>query len=86
MKVATHKQAMKRHRQSLIRRDRNRRQRSMVKTAIRRLSEAAAEGTKDTTELLRAAFSRIAKARSKGLLHKNTAARMISRLATTYAK
>ena len=55
---------------------------STVKTAVRKTVETAAAGKSDeATTLLAKAASTIDKAASKGVLHKNTAARKKSRLA-----
>jgi len=73
---------VKRHRQSLRRRARNRAVKSTVKTAVKGLLTKVAD--KDAAGInasLRNATAVIAKAASKGVLHKKTAARKISRLA-----
>ncbi|HWR30404.1 MAG TPA: 30S ribosomal protein S20 [Negativicutes bacterium] len=55
---------------------------SSVKTAVRKTVETAAAGKVDeATTLLAKAASTIDKAASKGILHKNAAARKKSRLA-----
>ena len=55
---------------------------SSVKTAVRKTVETAAAGkVDDATNLLAKAASTIDKAASKGVLHKNAAARKKSRLA-----
>ena len=55
---------------------------STVKTAVRKTVETAAAGkADDATTLLAKAASTIDKAASKGVLHKNAAARKKSRLA-----
>ena len=55
---------------------------STVKTAVRKTVETAAAGkADDATTLLAMAASTIDKAASKGVLHKNAAARKKSRLA-----
>jgi len=55
---------------------------SSVKTAVRKTVETAAAGkVEDATTLLAKAASTIDKAASKGILHKNAAARKKSRLA-----
>ncbi len=51
-----------------------------MKTAIKKVQAAKDEGGENTVELFKAAQSVIAKAAKKGILHKNTAARKISRL------
>ena len=58
---------------------------STVKTAVRKTVETAAAGkADDATTLLAKAASTIDKAASKGVLHKNAAARKKSRLAKKF--
>ena len=71
----------KRNRQNEKRRAANKAVRSELKTRARSALEAAQEGDADRAEeLLKAAQKRIDMATSKGVLHKNTAARRKSRL------
>jgi small subunit ribosomal protein S20 len=84
--VANHKQALKRHRQNLKRNARNRARRSMVKTAVRKATEAFTTGEQTAETLLRQAIGHIARAHSKGLVHKNTAARRIAKLTKAFNK
>jgi small subunit ribosomal protein S20 len=84
--MANHKSAIKRHKQSLKRRERNRSAKSAIKTAVRATSEAATKGDKTSAETnLKLAVKQISKARSKGILHKKTASRKISRIAKKVA-
>jgi len=79
--LATHKSAIKRHRQSLVRKAKNKTAKSRVKTAVKSLLKAI--DNKDTDAIpqkLKLAASTISKTRAKGILKKNTAARKISRL------
>jgi len=80
--LANHKSALKRNRQSLIRRDRNRTNRSKVKTALKKI-DAAIE-VEDSVENARAALVAavpiIERAAVKGAFHKKTASRKVSRL------
>jgi small subunit ribosomal protein S20 len=78
--LANHKSAIKRAKQNEIKRLRNRSTRSAMKTAIKKVYVAKAEGSENAAEILRNAQSVIAKAAKKGILHKNTAARKTSRL------
>lgn len=76
--MATHASALKRHRQSLKRQERNRARASQIKTLTKKAKSAT-----DKTGLLVAlqnAVKAIDKAKGKGTLHKKTAARKISRL------
>ncbi len=77
---------IKRHKQSLKRRIRNRHVRSTVKTIVKQVREGIEEGTEKSAELLNKAASVIARAGSKGVIHKKTASRKISRLAKAVRK
>ena len=76
--MANIKSQIKRNRQNEKRRLRNRAVRSEMLT--REKSAVAAVGTDNEVEALRLAIKRIDKAASKGVLHKNAAARKKSRL------
>jgi len=79
--LATHKSAEKRMRQSEERRKRNVSIRTHVKTRVKAVLKAVEEKDLEKSgEALVKANSVIAKASSKGILHKNNAARKISRL------
>ena len=59
----------------------NKARRSMVRTTLRRVEDALAAGNKaDAAEALKAAEPAMMRAVSKGVYHRNTAARKISRL------
>jgi small subunit ribosomal protein S20 len=77
--VANIKSQIKRNRQNERRRLRNRTVRSEINTRTK-ASVAAAETGEESAEKLQAAIRRIDTAVSKGVLHKNTAARQKSRL------
>jgi len=79
--LATHKSAEKRARQNKKRRQRNAAVKSGVKTRVKDVL-GAVEGKKndDARKSLAEAIVVIDKAASKGVLHKNTASRKISRL------
>ena len=80
--MANSKSALKRWRQSLVRRDRNRINRTKVKTVIKRI-EAAIEvedSVEKAQEALLAAVPIIERASTKGAFHKRTASRKVSRL------
>lgn len=79
--MANIKSQIKRNRQNEKRRLRNRSVRSEIHTRTK-AALAAAEAGEDTAEKLDAAIRRIDSAVSKGVLHKNTAARQKSRLVT----
>jgi len=80
--LANHKSALKRNRQSLIRRERNKMNRSRVKTAVKKVDAAIeVEGSVEKArEALIAAVPVIERAAVKGAFHKKTASRKISRL------
>ena len=79
--LANHKSAIKRHRQSLKRRLRNKSQRSAMKNTVKKLFSAIEAKDKEAVRTaLVAATSVIAKTSTKGIIHNNTANRTISRL------
>ncbi|GAB6908045.1 30S ribosomal protein S20 [Desulfosarcina cetonica] len=79
--MANHKSALKRAGQNTRRRLRNKAVLTRVKNAIKDVRLAVAENAEDRDMRLNAAKSDIDKAAKKGVLHKKTAARKISRLA-----
>ena len=79
--MANHKSALKRDRQSKVRRLRNRINKSQMKSAVTRVEQAIMEGSEEQAKsALQAAASTIQKTASKGTIHKKTASRKISRL------
>lgn len=84
--MANIKSAKKRVLQTAKRQLRNQARRSSVKTAIKKVV-VAMESTDaaNAKSLLIAAESKIARAQGKGLMHRNTAARKIGRLAKRVA-
>lgn len=80
--MANSTQSEKRARQSAARFDINKARRSRVRTFLRKFEEAAVTGDAAVAKAaLQTAESELMRAVSKGLVHKNTAARKISRLA-----
>lgn len=78
--MANHKSAKKRTRQSLKRRERNRHDRSELRTAVKQVRTAVSAGDAEAaTAALRRAEKLLGKA-SGGILHWKTASRQISRL------
>jgi small subunit ribosomal protein S20 len=77
--MAQHRSAEKRHRQSLKRRARNRHTRATVRNAVRRARKAV--GTDEAPAQVHQAEKLLRKAASKGVLHKKTVSRTVSRLA-----
>ena len=74
------KSAKKRVITSQVRADRNKAIKSKVKTYIKKVDAAVAAGDKAAAEAaLPVAIAEISKAASKGIFHKNTAARKVSR-------
>ena len=81
--MANSPQARKRARQAEKRRQHNASQRSMMRTYFKQVLKAVQAGDKSLADTAyRGAVSIIDKTVSKGLLHKNTAARYKSRLNT----
>ena len=80
--MANHKSAIKRNRQSLVRRDRNRMNRSKVKTVLKRVDAAieVEDSVEKAQEALVAAVPVIERAAVKGAFHRKTASRKVSRL------
>ena len=84
--MANHKSAEKRVRQTEKRRQRNKHVLSTMRTYIKRVRIAIADGNaEDATERLKAATQSLAKAASKGVIHRNQARRKISRLTKAVA-
>jgi len=78
--VANIKSQIKRNRQNEKRAERNKSVRSEMKTRTKAAVTATGEGTDDAAELTRLAVKRIDMAATKGVIHKNAAARRKSRL------
>ncbi len=80
--MANHKSAIKRNRQNIRKRDRNKVHRTQSRNATKKVLEAIGEGDKDAVaQQLKSSIRTISKVASKGVLHKRTAARKISNLA-----
>ena len=79
--MANHKSAEKRHRQSKIRNARNTHIRSTMRSYVKKLRLAIADGDVETAKsLLEKTVPYIDKAGTKGVIHKATASRKIGRL------
>ncbi|MCL2197923.1 MAG: 30S ribosomal protein S20 [Defluviitaleaceae bacterium] len=78
--MANIKSAQKRIRVAAKRQARNKHVKSFTKTAVKKVTVAAGAKEANTNELLLQAIAAIDKAASKGVYHKNTAARKKSRL------
>ena len=81
--MANTPQSKKRARQSEARYAVNKARRSRIRTFLRKVEEAIASGDADVAAAaLKAAQPELARGVSKGVLHKNTVARKISRLSS----
>lgn len=81
--MANTAQSKKRARQSDARQDINKARRSRVRTFLRKVEEALASGNADAAATaLKAAQPELMRGVTKGILHKNTASRKVSRLAS----
>ncbi|MEL6959543.1 MAG: 30S ribosomal protein S20 [Pseudomonadota bacterium] len=79
--MANSPQAKKRARQNERRMEVNKARRSRIRTFLRRTEEAIASGDKDAAQkALREVQPELMRGVSKGVFHKNTAARKMSRL------
>ncbi|WP_347311649.1 30S ribosomal protein S20 [Defluviimonas sp. SAOS-178_SWC] len=80
--MANTPQSKKRARQSERRQDINKARRSRIRTYLRKVEEAIASGNQESAAAaLKAAQPELARGVTKGVLHKNTVARKMSRLA-----
>lgn len=80
-KPKRNKSAMKRVRQAKKREARNKAVKSTIKTLVKKVEAAiAANNKEETAKNLKIAIKYIMKAAAKGVIHKNTASRKISRL------
>ncbi|MBC8049540.1 MAG: 30S ribosomal protein S20 [Chitinophagales bacterium] len=81
--MANTKSAKKAARRAVRRTDINKARRSRMRTFVRKVEEAIASGNQAAaTEALRNAQPEIMRSAQKGVLHKNTASRKISRLSS----
>lgn len=81
--MATHKSAEKRIRQTIKRTAINRARKSRVGTFVKKVEAAIASGDKEAAQsAFRVAQPELHRAITKGVMHKNTVARKLSRLAT----
>ena len=85
--MASHDSALKAHRQNIVRRERNRQLRTRLRSALRDIRAAIDTGSPaDVKDALRQTISLVDKMAGKGLIHRNTAGRYKSRLASRVAK
>ena len=81
-----HPSAVKRNRQNKKKRARNQDLRSRMRTTVKSFLKVLQEGNKEKAqEGLKGASSMLARTVSKGIIHKKTASRKISRLARKVA-
>ncbi len=79
--MANSPQSKKRARQNESRFNVNKARRSRIRTFLRKVEEAIASGNKDAaSDALRAAQPELMRGVTKGIFHKNTVARKMSRL------
>lgn len=85
--MANHASAAKRNRQRIVRTNRNKGIRSRVRHALKGARAAIEAGDAAAAkEPVHAVSVLLARAVTQGVLHKNTAARTISRVQSAYAK
>jgi small subunit ribosomal protein S20 len=78
--------AKKQARKSIRQRATNQARKSAMKSSVKKVLDAlAAKDIQGARKLLKEAEARIARAASKGLIHRNSAARNVGRLATRIA-
>lgn len=85
--MANHKQAEKRNRQRIKRRQRNLMHLSKMRTYMKKVRTAiASEDAEAAKSGLPTAIKAIDRAVSKGVIHRNTGSRYVSRLTTAVAR
>ena len=84
--MANIKSAAKRAKQALVRRDKNQQAKKAIRTLERTVRVAIAGKDKEAPTLLKNFTSQLGKATQKGMYHKNTAARKVSRLTQSLNK
>ncbi len=85
--MADHKDALKRNRQNIKRRARNRHYRTMMRNRIKALRGLVEAGDKDAAQAaLPEAVSMIHRIAGKGIIHRRAAARRVSRLSKAVAQ
>ncbi len=79
--MANIKSQIKRNKQNLVRQERNKAVRSELRTRVKNALSAADAGGDDVVAAAKLAQKKIDKAATKGVIHRNAAARRNSRLA-----
>jgi len=84
--VATHKSALKAHRQSIVRREHNRKFRTALRHALKSIRAAIDAADQQAAKAaLRETFSLVDRMAGKDLIHRNAAGRYKSRIARRLA-
>ncbi|PKN55712.1 MAG: 30S ribosomal protein S20 [Deltaproteobacteria bacterium HGW-Deltaproteobacteria-14] len=78
--MANHKQALKRHRQSLKRQARNNYAKATMRTFLKKARTTLADADADATEAVKSAVSYLDHIAGKGIIPKERASRLKSRL------
>jgi small subunit ribosomal protein S20 len=85
--VASHKSAIKAHKQNIKRRDHNRAMRTRMRGVLREIRAAIDKGNPDELKAaVSSTVSLVDKMAGKGLIHRNTAGRYKARLAARLQK
>ena len=85
--MATHASALKAHRQSLVQRERSRRYRAELRSTLKSIRAVVDGGDSAAAKRqLPEALALIDRMAGKGIIHRNTASRYKSRLATSLAR
>lgn len=85
--MASHESALKAHRQNVKRREHNRQLRTRLRSALRDIRAAIdADDPAKAKDALRETISLVDKMAGRGVIHRNTAARYKSRLATRLSR
>jgi small subunit ribosomal protein S20 len=85
--VASHASALKAHRQNVVRRERNRQLRARLRGALKAIRAAVDKNEfAAVKDQLKEAVSLVDRMVSKGIIHKNAAARYKSRLSSRVTK
>ena len=79
--MANIKSQIKRNKQNLVRQERNKAVRSELRTRVKNAVAAGEAGAENAVDAAKIAQKKIDKAATKGVIHKNAAARRNSRLA-----
>lgn len=80
--MATHKSALKKSKQDIARRDRNRSGRSRLRTELKKFRALLADNSADAQTQFPAMISLIDKSAKGGFIHHNVADRLKSKLST----